>query len=238
MPLVRFLRCGVANALRVRWAVSVLAALACCWSSLAQAHPHGSIACTAQVQMLAGRVQAVRGQLLLDAWHSQQAIALLRDSSGAVDPQRLQRFVFALKMQIGRINWLFDVKADGEAVDITPKADPTVEIVDERIRIAIDYQGDAAAPPAQRFSLNCSDPTYYYVTAFGKTIAVAPSDGAARNDVDPALLAAKLAQIGKVDASPTAVTVQGCTPQRIGVLDEKLGPPRVGMARMDWVCGP
>ncbi len=209
-----------------------------CLAELAHAHPHGSIECSAQVQMHAGRVQAVRGQLLLDAWQSQQAIALLRDASGQQDPQRLQRFVFALKMQIGRINWLFDVKADGENVEIQPKQDPTVEIVDERIRIAIDFRGSPAAPPAQRFSLNCSDPTYYYVTAFGKTIAVAAPEGAARNDVDPAQLAAKLAQIGKVEASPTAVTVHGCQPLRVGVLDEKLGAPRVGMARMDWVCAP
>ena len=221
---------------RARLAASLLVAAASCWLTPALAHPHGSIECTALVQMEAGRVQAVRGQLLLDAWHSQQAIALLRDASGVVDPQRLQRFVFALKMQIGRINWLFDVKADGETVDIQPVQDPSVEIVNERIRIAIDYASDPAAPPAQRFSLNCTDPTYYYVTAFGKTIAVAPPEGAGRNDADPAQLAAKLAQIGKVDASPTAVTVQGCAQLRIGVVDDKLGAPRVGMARMDWLC--
>lgn len=223
------------------WCVQRAALLATgtlCWPLLAQAHPHGSIECKAQVQLEAGRVHALRGELLLDAWHSQQAIALLRDASGQVDAQRLQRFVFALKMQIGRINWLFDVKADGENVDIQPKADPTVDIVNERIRIAINYAPNPAAAPAQRFSLNCNDPTYYYVTAFGKTIAVAPPEGAARTDVDPAQLAAKLAQIGKVEPSTSAVTVQGCARLRMGVLDEKLGAPRVGMARIDWVCEP
>ena len=216
----------------------LLAAAALCWPRLALAHPHGSIECKAQVQLNAGRLQSLRGELLLDAWHSQQAIALLRDANGQVDAQRLQRFVFALKMQIGRINWLFDVKADGENVAIQPKTDPAVDIVNERIRIAIDYAPDPAAAPAQRFSLNCNDPTYYYVTAFGKTIAVDAPEGAVRNDVNPAQLAAKLAQIGTVDASPTAVTVQGCARLRMGVLDEKLGAPRVGMARMDWVCQP
>jgi ABC-type uncharacterized transport system substrate-binding protein len=208
------------------------------WPRFALAHPHGAIECKAQVQMDAGRLQALRGELLLDAWHSQQAIALLRDANGQVDAQRLQRFVFALKMQIGRINWLFDVKADGENVVIQPKTDPTVDIVNDRIRIAIDYAPDAAAAPAQRFSLNCNDPTYYYVTAFGKTISVAPPESAPRNDADPAQLAAKLAQIGTVEASPKAVTVQGCAQLRMGVLDEKLGAPRVGMARMDWICQP
>jgi ABC-type uncharacterized transport system substrate-binding protein len=214
--------------------------LTCCGlASIAHAHPHGSIECKAQVQVEAGRVQALHGELLLDAWHSQQAIALLRDdASGQVDAQRLQRFVFALKMQIGRINWLFDVKADGENVDIKPKHDPTVDIVNERIRIAIDYAPDPAALPAQRFSLNCTDPTYYYVTAFGKTIAVAPPDGIPPKEIDPAQLAAKLAQIGTVEASPTAVTVQGCKQLRMGGVDEKLGAPRVGMARMDWICTP
>jgi ABC-type uncharacterized transport system substrate-binding protein len=220
------------------WAVKLLLAGSYCLAGIAHAHPHGSIECKAQVQLEAGRVQALHGELLLDAWHSQQAIALLRDASGQVDAQRLQRFVFALKMQIGRINWLFDVKADGENVDIQPKADPTVDIVNERIRIAIDYAPDPAAPPAQRFSLNCNDPTYYYVTAFGKTIFLAAPEGAVRNDVDPAQLAAKLAQIGTVEASPTAVTVQGCKQLRMGVVDDKLGAPRVGMARMDWVCAP
>ncbi len=217
---------------------ALVAAAALYWPTLALAHPHGSIECKAQVQLEAGRLQSLRGELLLDAWHSQQAIALLRDASGQVDPQRLLRFVFALKMQIGRINWLFDLKADGENVNIQPKADPTVEIVNERIRINIDYAPDPAATPAQRFSLNCNDPTYYYVTAFGKTIVVAPPEGAARNDVDPAQLAAKLAQIGTVDPNPSAVTVKGCAQLRMGVLDEKLGAPRVGMARMDWVCAP
>jgi ABC-type uncharacterized transport system substrate-binding protein len=220
-----------------RFAV-LLAAVALCWPTLALAHPHGSIECKAQVQLEAGRLQSLRGELLLDAWHSQQAIALLRDASGQVDAQRLLRFVFALKMQIGRINWLFDVKADGENVAIQPKADPTVDIVNERIRISIDYAPDPAAAAAQRFSLNCNDPTYYYVTAFGKTIAVAAPEGVPRTDVDPAQLAAKLAQIGTVEASPGAVTVQGCPQLRMGVLDEKLGAPRVGMARMDWVCQP
>ncbi len=216
----------------------LLAAGALCWPTLALAHPHGSIECKAQVQLEAGRVQALRGELLLDAWHSQQAIALLRDANGHVDAQRLQRFVFALKMQIGRINWLFDVKADGENVAIQPKADPTVDIFNERVRIAIDYAPDTAVVPATRFSLNCNDPTYYYVTAFGKTIAVGAPEGAVRSDVDPAQLAAKLAQIGVVEASHTAVTVQGCARLRMGVLDEKLGAPRAGMARMDWVCEP
>jgi ABC-type uncharacterized transport system substrate-binding protein len=204
----------------------------------AHAHPHGSIECKAQVQLDAGRLQAVRGELLLDAWHSQQAIALLRDASGQVDGQRLQRFVFALKMQIGRINWLFDVKANGDNVDIQPKADPTVDIVQERIRITIDYAPDPAALPAQRFSLNCNDPTYYYVTAFGKTIPMAAPQGSTRNDADPAQLAARLAEIGAVEASPTAVTVQGCKQLRMGVVDDKLGAPRAGMARMDWICLP
>jgi ABC-type uncharacterized transport system substrate-binding protein len=204
----------------------------------AHAHPHGSVECKAQVHMQAGRVHALQGELLLDAWHSQQAIALLRDASGQVDAQRLQRFVFALKMQIGRINWLFDVKADGENVDIQPKADPTVDIVQERIRITIDYAPDLAASPAQRFSLTCTDPTFYYVTAFGKTIAVAPPDGVPSKEIDPAQLAAKLDQIGTAEASPTAVTVQGCKQLRMGVVDEKLGAPRVGIARMDWVCLP
>lgn len=220
------------------WVTSWWLAVSYCLAGIAHAHPHGSIECKAQVQLEDGRVQALQGELLLDAWHSQQAITLLRDASGQVDAQRLQRFVFALKMQIGRINWLFDVKADGENVDIQPKADPTVDIVNERIRIVIDYASDPAAPPAHRFSLNCSDPTYYYVTAFGKTIAVAPPEDAVRNDVNPAQLAAKLAQIGTVEASSTAVTVQGCKQLRIGVVDDKLGAPRVGMARMDWVCLP
>jgi ABC-type uncharacterized transport system substrate-binding protein len=204
----------------------------------AHAHPHGSIECKAQVQIEAGRVQALRGELLLDAWHSQQAITLLRDTSGQVDAQRLQRFVFALKMQLGRLNWLFDLQSDGQNVDIKPKADPRVDIVNERIRIAIDYAPDLAAAVAQRFSLHCADPTYYYVTAFGKSIAVAPPEGAVRSDIDPAQLAAKLAQIGTVEANPAAVTVQGCAQLRVGVLDEKLGAPRAGMARMDWICQP
>jgi ABC-type uncharacterized transport system substrate-binding protein len=151
-----------------------LLAGAFCLAGFAQAHPHGSIECKTLVHLEAGRVQALQRALLLDAWHSQQAIALLRDANGQADPQRLQRFVFALKMQIGRINWLFDVKADEESVGLKPKNDPAVDIVNERVRVVIDSAGDRAAAPAQRFSLHCADPTYYYVTAVGKTIAIAP----------------------------------------------------------------
>jgi ABC-type uncharacterized transport system substrate-binding protein len=204
----------------------------------AHAHPHGSIECKGYVQVEAGRVQVLRGELLLDAWHSQQAIALLRETSGHVDAQRLQRFAFALKMQLGRLNWLFDLQGDGQNVDIKPKADPLVDIVNERIRIAIEYTPDVNAAAARRFSLHCTDPTYYYVTAFGNTIAIAPPEGIIRSDIDPAQLASKLAQIGAVDANPAAVTVHGCAQLRMGVLDEKLGAPRAGMARMDWTCQP
>jgi ABC-type uncharacterized transport system substrate-binding protein len=204
----------------------------------ALAHPHGSIECKAQVRLEAGRLQALRGELLLDAWHSQQAIALLRDSGGQVDAQRLARFVFALKMQLGRLNWLFDLQADGQSQDVKPQADPTVDITNERVRIVIDYTPDPAAVPAQRWSLHCADPTYYYVTAFGKTIAVAPPQGAFPSEVDPAQLTAKLAQMGVVTADPEAVKVQGCTQMQMNVVDEKLGAPRAGTARMDWTCQP
>lgn len=215
----------------------MLAVCALCWPMLALAHPHGSIECKAQVRLEAGRVQTLRGELLMDEQHSQQAIGLLRDASGQVDAQRLLRFVFALKMQIGRMNWLFDVKADGESVEIQPRTDPRVDIVNDRIRIVIDYLPDLSASPASRFSLNCNDPTYYYVTSFGSTITQALADSLP-NTADPAQLAAKLGQIRSVGEHSGAVTVKGCPQLRIGVRDEKLGAPRPGMARLDWVCQP
>jgi ABC-type uncharacterized transport system substrate-binding protein len=207
-----------------------------CLTGSVMAHPHGSIECKAQVRYEAGHLQDVRGELLLDAWHSQQAIALLRDAAGQVDAQRLQRFVFALKMQLGRLNWLFDMQADGQSLTMKPKSDPTVDIVDERIRIAIDYAPDPVS--ATRWSLHCADPTYYYVTAFGNTAAVAPPSGVPVTEVDPTQVAAKLLQIGVVQSDPAAVKIQGCTHIQLGAVDEKSGPPRAGMARMDWLCQP
>ena len=127
-------------------------------------------------------------------------------------------------------------RSDGQHLVLTPMADPVVDITaDGRARIVIDYAVQATQQLAQRWSLHCADPSYYFVTAFGQQLAVSPAQGAVQ-DLDTAKLAENLARLELKPLNITAVKVQGCTPLGMGIVDTALPAPRPGMARMDWTC--
>lgn len=203
---------------------------------MACAHPHGAVDCRADLRFESAQLQHMRGELWLDAWHSERALQLTRDVSGQANSEQMQKFIFALKMQMGLANWFFDVQADGQHLVLTPMADPVVDITaDGRARIVIDYAVQATQQLAQRWSLHCADPSYYFVTAFGQQLAVSPAPGAVQ-DLDTAKLAENLARLELKPQNITAVKVQGCTPLGMGIVDTALPAPRPGMARMDWTC--
>lgn len=145
--------------MRLVWLAA--AALAACGA--AAAHPHGSVDCRADVRMDQGALQSLRGELLLDAEHSRQALALVRDGpEQAPDPARLQRLAFALKMQLARFQWLFALDADGAAVPLAA-AEPRLETAGERLLVSVDLRPATTAPGAAQWRLRCADPTWYWL---------------------------------------------------------------------------
>lgn len=220
----------------MRTAVAMLGAVAALWAGAALSHPHGAVECRAEVDMGQGGISRLRGRLWLDEWHSQQAMALVRDAGGGVDASRMQRFAFALKMQLGRLNWLYELDADGQRVEMRPATDPEVVFDGGRVRITIDYALPGVHMPANRYSLHCADPTWYFVSAWGRTIPVAPPPEGAVADTDPQRIAARLQELPEVQADEQAFAVRGCASPRLGSGLEGVEPPRKGQARMDWSC--
>ena len=207
-----------------------------CLPVMACAHPHGAVDCRAELRFESAQLRYLRGELWLDTWHSQRAWQLTRDGLGQPDAEQTRKFIFALKMQMGRANWLFGVQADGQHLALTPKDDPALDFsADGRARIVIDYAVQATGQPAQRWSLHCADPGYYFVTAFGQQLQVSPPQGLVQ-EIDTAKLADNLARLEIKSLDTNAVTVQGCTALRMGSADTALPAPRPGMARMDWIC--
>ncbi len=222
----------------VQWARWGAAAGLLGWVGWAQAHPHGSIDCRAAVRFEAGGLRHVRGELWLDDWHSQRAAQLTRNSQGQEDAQMMRQFIFALKMQMGRANWLFGLEADGQSLVLTPQADPVLEMAaDGRARIVIDYAAAPAQQAVQLWSLHCADPSYYFVTAFGERLPVAPPEGAAA-ELDVAKLADNLQRLGPARQHASAVSIEGCKALNLGSGGAGLPAPRTGMARLDWSCQP
>ena len=163
----------------------LLLALGLC--SPALAHPHGVMQCSMAVIFEGGRPTVLSGSLLMDAAHSKDMQAMLRDpATGQLDGQRQQRFMFSLKMQLARSNWLLGAKEDGVAAEFTLAREPVLVLTEEGSaegRVGVDVQlqikpagssatgGRAAAvpvtlPPMTDWQFSCGDPTFYWVTEF------------------------------------------------------------------------
>ena len=162
-----------------------LLALGFCGPALA--HPHGVMQCSMAVIFEGGRPTLLSGRLLMDAAHSKDMQAMLRDTAtGQLDVQRQQRFMFSLKMQLARSNWLLGAQADGVAAEFTLAREPVLVLTEEggvEGRVGVDIQlqieplgssatgGRAAAvpvtlPPVPAWQFSCGDPTFYWVTEF------------------------------------------------------------------------
>ena len=169
----------------------------------ALAHPHGTMQCGLSVHYDDGQPQRVTGRLLMDAAHSGQALAQLRDeASGQLDPARQQRFLFALKMQMARFNWLLAAETDGQAAELVETAAPTLLLTpDGRLGLSVDLavQPKTPAPPGAPWTFACHDPSWYWVSEFAQPEAPMAITGCAR-----AVAATPL----KVSTGPKAGSVQ------------------------------
>jgi hypothetical protein len=183
----------------------------------ALAHPHGTMQCSLRVAFEAGRPTLLSGRLLMDAAHSKEMQAMLRDpATGLVDAQRQQRFMFSLKIQLARSNWLLGAQAGGVETQLSAAREPVLVLaedgrvgVDVALRIepaaavAADKPLDMAISARAQTSVNaqiqpntntngpwqffCADPTFYWVTEFAAPAAPLAIDGCAAPVHSPAM---------------------------------------------------
>ena len=200
-----------------RFLCALLLALGFC--SPALAHPHGVMQCSMAVIFEAGRPTLLSGRLLMDAAHSKDMQAMLRDpATGQLDVQRQQRFMFSLKMQLARSNWLLGAQADGVTAEFTLAREPVLVLTEEgsaQGRVGVDIQlqieplgssatgGRAAAvpvtlPPAPAWQFSCGDPTFYWVTEFAVPSVPLAVTGCAEPVLSNVVAAATGARAGSV----------------------------------------
>ena len=168
--------------LRFMVAVLLTLVLALMPSGQALAHPHGTMQCSMAVIFESGRPTLLSGRLLMDAAHSKEMQAMLRDpATGQLDAQRQQRFMFSLKMQLARSNWLLGAQADGVAAPLAPSQEPVL-VLTEQGQVGVDIElriepalgdpprvlvaGSSGRPPEATWQFSCADPTFYWVTEF------------------------------------------------------------------------
>lgn len=164
-----------------RFLLAVLLTLLPCGAALA--HPHGTMQCSIGVGFEAGRPALLSGRLLMDAAHSKEMQAMLRDpATGQLDALRQQRFMFSLKMQLARSNWLLGAQANGVVAQLSPAREPVLVLaedgrvgVDVALRIEPATDDATADGPVDRsanlprdanWQFFCADPTLYWVTEF------------------------------------------------------------------------
>lgn len=136
--------------------------------SPALAHPHGVMACGLAVHFENGQPAVMAARLVMDAAHSAQALASVRDPlSGQLEVQLQQRLLFVLKTQMARANWLLAVEAGGNPADLEPASEPLLVVTDDG-RVGVDValrlqleRADAAPAP---WTFSCRDPTWYWTT--------------------------------------------------------------------------
>lgn len=192
----------------------------------ALAHPHGTMQCSMGVHFEAGRPVSMWGRLLMDAAHSREMQAMLRDpETGQPDAQRQQRFMFSLKMQLARSNWLLGAQAHGVAAQLTPAREPKLVLADDG-RVGVDValwiepaaqapaansadvptdvpadgkaDGTVGLPADATWQFSCADPTRYWVTEFATPAAPLATTGCAAPAQSLAVAVATGARAGSV----------------------------------------
>ena len=161
---------------------SLALGLTCVLCGPALAHPHGVMQCSLAVTFEDGRPTLLSGRLLMDAAHSREMQTMLRDPvTGRLDAQRQQRFMFSLKMQLARSNWLLGAEVEGVVASLAPAGEPMLVLTEDASvegRVGVDVKlriesapvmpsgGGADAPSAAAWQFSCADPTFYWVTEF------------------------------------------------------------------------
>ena len=166
------------------------------------AHPHGVMQCGLSVHFQDGRPHTVAGRLLMDQTHSSQALALIRDpANGQLDAARQQRFLFVLKLQMARINWLLSAAAQGEALNLVESSEPTLFFASDgrlgvNVNLQVDHQGATAPDVVWKFS--CQDPSWYWVSEFIEPVSPVTVTGCAHPTLAPAVKVATGPMAGSV----------------------------------------
>ncbi len=183
----------------MRWKFSLaLAIITMVVGSSALAHPHGTVQCGLSVDYKGGQPHRLTGRLLFDAAHSAQALAVMRDPvTQKLDDALQSRFLFGLRQQLARWNWLFDAKADGSSADMAEASAPTLWwSSDGRLGISVDMSVVATAPEGASWVFSCRDPTLYWVSEFLQPDAAITLAGCAQAVTSPAIKVATGPQAG------------------------------------------
>ena len=199
-----------------RFLLAVLLTLSPCGAALA--HPHGTMQCSIGVGFEAGRPALLSGRLLMDAAHSKEMQGMLRDpATGQVDAQRQQRFMFSLKMQLARSNWLLGAEVDGASAQLSPAQEPVLVLADDgRVGVDVALRIEPAAPdtatasfasaaPNVTWQFFCADPALYWVTEFATPSAPLAVTGCAVPVQDVAVAVGTGARAGSVQVAMRCV---------------------------------
>lgn len=136
----------------------------------ALAHPHGTVQCGLAADFKDGQPRLLKGRLLFDQAHSTQALAVLRDPATQKLDEGLQvRFLFGLRQQLARWNWLLAATSDGNSADLSEASSPTLWwSPDGRLGLAVEMlvTQKVAAPLGATWTFSCQDPSRYWISEF------------------------------------------------------------------------
>ena len=197
----------------------VAAAFAVGLAGPALAHPHGVMQCALSVAHENGQPAWLQARLTLDAPHSEQMTAMLRDpATGQLDAGRQQRLLFSLKAQLARHNWLLQAQQQAQMAELTQRDEPRLLVAPDG-RLAVELALNVAAletkrgsdgvpdgAPGAAWQFSCADPSLYWVAEFEST-------------QDP-------------------VKVAGCANARLSASPKVLTGTNAGSARVEVRCEP
>lgn len=180
-------------------------ALAACVAVLvlaqpAQAHPHGTVQCALAVDFKDGQPHRLTGRLLFDQAHSAQASAVLRDPATLkVDEAVQTRFLFGLRQQLARWNWLLGAASGGNAADLAELEPPSLWwSSDGRLGVNVEMSITPTAPAEAAWVFSCRDPSFYWVSEFLQPQVAVTLAGCAQAITSPAVKVATGPQAGMV----------------------------------------
>lgn len=166
-----------------------------------RAHPHGTVQCGLAVEFKGGQPHLLKGRLLFDQAHSSQALVMLRDpATQKPDEGRQARFLFGLRQQLARWNWLLAAATAGNPADLTETSGPTLWwSSDGRLGLTVEMQVNQTtpAPPGAAWTFSCQDPSRYWISEFLPAQSGITLSGCANAVASPAT---------KVDTGPLAGT--------------------------------
>jgi ABC-type uncharacterized transport system substrate-binding protein len=193
----------------------VAAALGFGLADPALGHPHGTMQCALRVAYENGQPAGLQARLTLDAPHSAEMTAMLRDpATGQLDAARQQRLLFSLKAQLARHNWLLQAQRGEQVADLTQRDEPRLLFAPDG-RLAVELALNVGAVENKRaqdgaseggWQFSCADPSLYWVAEFEPTQA--------------------------------PVTVAGCANARVSASSKMLTGASAGSARAEVRCHP